>query len=98
MIDYNHPIISRMKEVYRDGNNAFEIALVHLDNPRFRSELLGEAKGKLETAKTEISQLIEQMRDATDLPVEDRYDYLLFMEEHFTNVYGWYEKTQRFLE
>lgn len=98
MIDYNHPIILRMKDLYRDGNNAFEIALVHLDHPIFRSELLGKANDKLETARTEISHLIEQMRNATDLPAEDRDYYIPFMEEHLTNVHGWYEKTQRFLE
>lgn len=99
IIDYKHPLIDRMKELYRDGRDTYELAdyfrANRLRTPKDLVNSFTEASGKLDAAKSGISQLIEQMKVADDLPAEDRDYYVPFMGSHLENIENWHKDAQR---
>ncbi len=98
MIDYQHRLIQDMKQKYRAGRDAYEEACIRSKIWRANKvQLFTEAAQALQSAQTDITDLIAQMESATDLPTEDREYYVPFMQGHLQNITQWYETAQQYL-
>jgi len=91
MIDYQYPIMKRMKQAYSTARASFERA----DNSYRRKlgdvkDALNLALRNLETAKAQILELIGEIEAATDLSEDDRRDYISEFNVHLGTIDTWH--------
>ncbi len=93
-IDYKHPLFVEMSQVYGEALNAAEHAKKIYDDRSFTTTPLQAFQQAVETirkAKLRAGELIEAMRKATDLSIEDREYYVVQMQSRLKNIEDWFE-------
>ncbi|MBI2043714.1 hypothetical protein HYT25_04975 [Candidatus Pacearchaeota archaeon] len=96
-IDYQHPLILKMKNLYKEGYEAQDLifSILNSEGPGWRErrrKATDIAREKLHEALMQIPELINKMRDAKDLPEDERNYYVPFMGEHLESIRGWFER------
>jgi len=99
-IDYQHPLVRGMKEVYRKGHEAQDEISSTFNSGGFgweerRRKTIGIARKELNEALTQIPELINKMKVAEDLPEDERNYYVSFMGEHLENIQRWFDRLSK---
>ncbi len=95
--DYEHDLIGKMKEIYREGYYAQDEIYSTYNSEgsgwgERKRNAVKIAREKLEEALIGIPELMEEMKNAEDLPRDERDRYVQFMQQHLDNIHNWFEK------
>lgn len=97
MGEFDHPVFREAMGIYHSARDAYEHGIMSMPYRKDAGKLV-DISDKLAAALQGIKQHVQMVKDAADLPADQRDNLVTIMSGYLGNVKDWQKKAQTYLK